>query len=530
MIKKATLFMALLFVSSVAFAADNTYLVSSLSDKQQEGTLRTILHYACDSDGSDLVKFAKTRLDQLRIYLKRPLVIPEDCKGPVTMMGSDEAETILDASDFEGTAKGSNCTLDIYSNANAVAYFGFSGNRHGAAVCVYGRSNDIFENRMGVEKYGSLNENVHGIVVSKIFSKNNGGMNGSFTTIRKNIIGQQPEHGIIIDADSVSVTKNEITSSGGHGIQLEGDGIEISENIIAGNGGCPPKGKAIEGQEYCYDGDALGGAGIYIKGGSSNVLIGGDNFEERNIIQFNRNGGVVLYNSKETDLIKITHNQISKNYGTEVGIDMRGDGVTENDILDLDVGPNALLNFPEHLQAFRLVGDRHWIWGVSFFTDDIELYGVAPEDFNRGVIHGGGDSFYGDMTIASNSFEAIHNNLNFSEAKAVTAVGLAIDGNTSEYSLNAGVSMDEDYDGILDELETGDGTKASGGTSPDNADSDGDELPDPIEDRNRNGEWEPELGELCAYNPDTDNDGISDGAETHGDGVYDKGRDTDPCL
>lgn len=507
-----------------------TLLVSSAGDGQSEGTLRTVLHYACDTQSDDVVTFAKTDLDQIRVYLHEPLVIPENCKGTVTLVGSNMAETIMDASKFADgePALGEGCTLDIYSNNNSVRGFGFSNNENGAAVCIYGRNNIISDNKMGVEDDGSAAKNHYGVVVWRIFSEENTGMDGSYNTITKNIIGPQTSHGVWIDADDTSLSENDIVASGGHGIELKGSSIVIKNNKILGNGGCPTHGEYIEGQPACEDEGALQGSGIYVRSGSKEVLIGGDSFSsDKNVIQYNKNGGVVLQKSKSTETIKITHNQISKNYGTNVGIDLSGNGITLNDILDNDMGANKLLNYPEHMQAFELVGSRYLNWGVAFYDENIELYAVAPEDVTRGVTHGGGDDFIRDIAISDgNSFESLHEGS--TGIRALTSVGFDSNDNTSEFSLNAALGDDEDYDGIPDEYETGDGTPESDGSSKEDADSDGDGLPDPIEDKNRNGKWEAELDELCAYNPDTDGDNLSDFAETHGDGVYNKGVDTDP--
>jgi hypothetical protein len=62
----------------------------------------------------------------------------------------------------------------------------------------------------------------------------------------------------------------------------------------------------------------------------------------------------------------------------------------------------------------------------------------------------------------------------------------------------------------------------------DNVDTDGDGLADSVEDKNRNGIWEPDLHETSAYNADSDGDGLPDGIETHNDGIYDLDVDTDP--
>ena len=356
----------------------------------------------------------------------------------------------MDASKFADgeTAFGEGCTLDIYSGNNTVRGFGFSNNENGAAVCVYGRNNIIYDNKMGVEEDGSVAGNHYGVVVWRIFSEESEGMDGSYNTITKNVVGHQTGQGVWIDADNISLSENDIVANGGHGVELKGSAITIRDNKIVGNGGCPPHGEYIEGQPECDDESILQGSGIYVRSGSENVLIGGDGFlSDKNVIQYNRNGGVVLQKSKSTETITITHNQISKNYGKNVGIDLLGDGITLNDILDNDMGANKLLNYPEHMQAFELTGSRYLNWGVAFYDENIELYAVAPEDVTRGVTHGGGDDFIRDIAVSNdNDFESLHDGSD--GTRALTSLGFDSDDNTSEYSLNAALGDDEDYDGF----------------------------------------------------------------------------------
>ncbi|MBN1283481.1 MAG: hypothetical protein JXA24_06905 [Proteobacteria bacterium] len=62
-------------------------------------------------------------------------------------------------------------------------------------------------------------------------------------------------------------------------------------------------------------------------------------------------------------------------------------------------------------------------------------------------------------------------------------------------------------------------------------DTDGDGIVDCLEDANRNGIWEPELGETDSHNPDTDGDGIIDGEEGDRDGDGELGTDeSDPLV
>ncbi len=75
---------------------------------------------------------------------------------------------------------------------------------------------------------------------------------------------------------------------------------------------------------------------------------------------------------------------------------------------------------------------------------------------------------------------------------------------------------DTDEDGLLDgtEDQNHDGTLQFNETDPLNSDSDFDKLPDGVEDDNQNGELDP--GETDPLNPDTDEDGVIDGDELSG--------------
>lgn len=69
---------------------------------------------------------------------------------------------------------------------------------------------------------------------------------------------------------------------------------------------------------------------------------------------------------------------------------------------------------------------------------------------------------------------------------------------------------DSDGDGLSDALER------ATGTNPNDPDTDGDGIPDGVEDANRNGIWEPHLGETDPRRWDTDGDGLSDREEIQG--------------
>ncbi len=90
---------------------------------------------------------------------------------------------------------------------------------------------------------------------------------------------------------------------------------------------------------------------------------------------------------------------------------------------------------------------------------------------------------------------------------------------TTPSCIGATPGEDSDGDGLPDILEDANQDCEVGPdeTDPERADTDGDGLEDGEEDVDHNGEWNPERGEFDPRNADTDGDGISDGEELASD-------------
>jgi hypothetical protein len=542
------LFLAVFFCSTSAYAIDR--LVSNLSDEgEDEGTLRKILRDACNESGNDVIGFSQITRAELRIHLKTPLVIPNDCNGKITLEGSDEAETIIDGSALTGPQNqpGDSCSFHVYSDGHKIKNITFVGNSAGAGICLFGNDNTIESNAFGITQKGTAEPNLHGVVISDAFIDYYDGEIGSGNQVISNTIEANEEYGLWVHAASMTLADNTIASNGADGVWLDGNAAIISGNSILANGGCPDEPLLASQLEDCTNG--IGGAGISIQEGSSDILIGGESFDsDKNIIQYNRDGGILVFGEHATNHIQITHNIISLNY--DLGIDLGSDGVTANDVDDADSGPNKLLNFADHLQAFPLVPStsngaaRYWAWGAAKTGDKIETYGVADEDVERNVENGGANTFISDTVFASyattsgmvaipifsnvDTFSIDPAQIDPNTIAGLTALSFDKYGNTSEFAMNARIGADRDLDGILDELETGDGTPNATSSDPNNPDTDGDGLADSVEDKNRNGIWEPELGETCSYKSDSDGDGMPDGFEVHEDDSYAPTVDTNP--
>lgn len=507
-----TIFLLVIFLMSAPLTLHATIerWVSNVSDNQEEGTLRTVLQDACSSPDNDFIGFWHTSLPLIRIVLKSPLVIPRDCNGTITMQGSTEVETILDGSQISGAGRmpGDTCILNIYSNQNTVSGFTFSRNLQGAAVCVFGQRNDLANLIVGRELATGPAPNRYGVVIDDVFAERFSGMDGSGNIVEASELGPQSVNNLWIHANDVTIYNNSLGNAGKDGIVIAGDGSQVMKNRVFENGG----------------------SGIYVAAGASNLRIGGTSTADANMIQGNANGGVAFENNTSTMSVNVTHNVISGNHGPRTNLDLLENGMSPNDLGDGDSGPNGMLNYVETMQAFPLSpaanNQDYWLWGLAFDAKRVELYSVSDADYGQNFF-GGGSLWLLDSLVSDHSFSALSKGSSSMKAGTfVTALAFDAKDNTSEFSLSVPVGADKDLDGIIDTNESG----GANGTLVEDPDSDDDGLPDVIEDTNRNGKWDIALGETCAYNLDSDGDGLSDWVETHGDGVYDPNEDTNPLI
>ena len=135
-----------------------------------------------------------------------------------------------------------------------------------------------------------------------------------------------------------------------------GGSISGERNLISGNqigisvGGTGSTGNKINGNFIGTDftGNLDVGNdrwGVLIYAGASNNTIGGTGLGDRNIIAGNDLSGISLENVPTNGTgNKVLTNSIFNNSG--LGIDLGAVGVTANDLLDTDTGPNNLQNYP----------------------------------------------------------------------------------------------------------------------------------------------------------------------------------------
>lgn len=311
--------------------------------------------------------------------------------------------------------------LSIYANNNA-------------AIRVNGGSIDIENNLLGVNALGANAGNID-------FGVENTGGN---MLIDANYIATNTDAGIFINSGTSNVIQNNHlanngTSSCADGITIEGgSGITISQNLIELSGaagidaGLFSGGAIITENNITTSGQDGGNCSGNFEG--MGIIIAGNNSQMTNNAIFSNGGAGIVVTGGTANLI--SRNSIYAN-GTTVdalGIDLdssgnAGDDVTINDNLDVDSGPNDLLNFPI-ISAVYISGNNLVVKGwsrpgttVEFFFTDINEGTATLGDNELGLTtdYGEGQTFI---------------------AAAVEGSGSDNDGTTSNYTDNDGNTDD----------------------------------------------------------------------------------------
>ena len=219
---------------------------------------------------------------------------------------------------------------------------------------------------------------------------------------------------------TVAGTGNVISGNGESGIRLNANSNRIRGNRI---GLAANSNDAVGNDDY----------GVHVQ--SSINSIGGTVAGAGNIIAHNGLDGVFVDVSGGN---AIQRNRIFDNAG--LGIDLSDDGVTANDALDADNGPNFLMNFPVLNSAtivptgVRVTGSIHTvpnsILRIEFFS--------SPEA--DATTHGEGNRYLGFVMVQM----LASNTVNFTKTlvvagvlpgQVITATATDQAGNTSEFSL-----------------------------------------------------------------------------------------------
>lgn len=173
--------------------------------------------------------------------------------------------------------------------------------------------------------------------------------------------------------------------------------------------------------------------GVSINGGVNNI-IGGTQTEAANKIAFNGGPGVVISGSAQGNAVR--GNSIFSNTG--LGIDLSGNGVTANDVGDIDTGPNNLQNFPvitgvlSSANSTTIQGSLKSLPNTLF---QIDFYSSAAVDPSG---NGEGAQFFNTTSVNTDINGDATINVTFPAAlpvgRVITATATDPNGNTSEFS------------------------------------------------------------------------------------------------
>ncbi len=290
---------------------------------------------------------------------------------------------------------------------------------------------------------------------------------GGNSTVRGLVINNFTFAGIFLSGSSDNVVEGNFIGTDATGTQARGnrDGVYILDsannriggtamgmrNIISGNtdDGINLEGSGATGNQIHnnYIGttttgyDALGNAqdGIKISGTSSNNLIG---WTMLNIIAYNGMRGVYVEAGTTATGNAIRSNTITLNGG--LGIDLGGDGVTQNDTGDGDSGSNNLQNSPTITAAVatvmstRITGHLNSIPNTTHYIEFFVNEACDTSGFGEGESRLGGVTVATDATGNTPFIFDFLAGLNVGYKITATATNLATN-DTSEFSACATV-------------------------------------------------------------------------------------------
>ena len=241
------------------------------------------------------------------------------------------------------------------------------------------------------------------------------------------------------------------TQIGGTGT---GQGNIISGNndagiVLDGNGGLITDGNVIAGN---YIGTDVTGAvdlgnttdGVRIFDGARTNTIGGTTAGAGNLISGNDDDGISIEDASTTNNA-ILGNAIHSN--TQLGIDLNADGVTNNDLADVDTGPNELLNFPALTNVFQNGADLDIDFDVDLPAGNYRIEFFDNPSGNDPSGNGEGENYLGFASIIHTGSGVESFNISLigvtgtGDISATTTVDLGAGnyGSTSEFSTSTSV-------------------------------------------------------------------------------------------
>jgi fibronectin type 3 domain-containing protein len=288
--------------------------------------------------------------------------------------------------------------------------------------------NSLSSPTAGIDIFGNT-EAINNVVTGNRIGTNLDGdqlisNNGSGILVRSpnNVIGGlEPDDYNIISGNTLD------------GIFIIIQGFQTFDNQIFGNYiGTNPDGAETLGN---------GRHGIFISGSSGN-FVGNASNEGSNTIAFNQGDGVRVQNFSTTVPVSnsILSNSIFSNQG--LGIDLGGNGITENDADDSDTGPNNLQNFPEVSSA--TIDNATNSLTITYMVPSAPSnsdYPIRVEFFATNQDERQGKVFLGTDEFAADDFSnggkeitlTITGEIELEAGSQITGTATDDDGNTSEF-------------------------------------------------------------------------------------------------
>lgn len=342
--------------------------------------------------------------------LQEPNIISGNTLAGITILAAAATNNVIEGN-FIGT-DGSG-EIAIPNGTNGIEIFASSGNRIGGSDAA---ARNVISGNAGVGV--SLSEGAF----DNVIEGNHIGTDGDGAQAIPN--GQ----GYYSDASPDNqILRNVISGNNGPGIAMFSPGN--SGNVIYGNHiGVGANGDLALGN---------GLQGVFIAGTGPNV-IGGTGQDQGNIIANNGEAGVDIRLLPVISHMKtVRGNSIHSNGG--LGIDLEGDGVTENDPLDADDGGNALQNFPELTAAtdgpddVTVTGSLDSMPSTAFTLDFYANQECDPSGNGEGEM-----PLQGQFAVITGADGHIDFQLEpagiVSLGDVITATATDADGNTSEFS------------------------------------------------------------------------------------------------
>jgi hypothetical protein len=492
MLQKASMLAAGIFLLICATLSSATFTVNNVADAGP-GSLRQAMTLANGTIGQDTIQFAIPAtgvqtifpLSQLPILTDMAGVIIDGCSQPGAVCAYPPAGALL-LIQINGSMAGMAHGIWMQSNNNTVQGLiinNFQGNGVYINGMIEASFNTVALNYIGTDPLGAIdagNGTSASALWAGVYIDNMPGGSSFNNVIVNNLISGNYAEGVAIigprvpgDVFGNHVIENYIGTDAKGAVDLGNDheGVCLAEgthdnmvihNLISGN---DYDGVGIQGynnlpyypappiQTYLnIIQDNIIGLDITMTHAIPNnfhgVAIGeygpsqwgcaDRNVVANNFIAYNGGDGVAVWedaiNTFNADSNLITHNSIYDNGG--LGIDLQNNGVTLNDPLDADVGPNQEVNFPVITSVTYAPGATAISGVVNIDTSplnaQVEIYKASPDP-----------SGYGEGMVYLNTVipDAL-GNWNYVDAtlisgETITATVIDVNRNTSEFCLNA---------------------------------------------------------------------------------------------